>query len=410
MGANVSNKSARRGWWGWIAAVVLVGLIGWGLMPRALPVEIARLETAPLQVTIDEEGVTQVRHRYVVSAPVAGHLRRIGLKPGAPVVAGQTVLAVLEPGGADMLDARSQAQAEARVRGAESARDQAVAQVAAAQASLELARNEAERLRTLGARGLVSARDREVADTNLVTAEQDRRGAEFASQVAIHELEQAQALLLRAQPGAGGDGATMAITSPIDGVVLRVWQESARVVSGGLPLLEVGDPADLEVRVEVLSRDGVAIEPGAKVRLEQWGGIQPLEARVRLVEPAAFTKVSALGVEEQRVNVIADLIQPAGGRAPGLGDGYRVEARIVRWEGDVVPRIPAGALFQRDGVWQVFLVDGPKAVLRTVEPGHSNGVHTEILSGLAEGDEVIVYPSDRVADGKRVTRLEINAP
>ena len=406
-GARVSDNSRRRRWGLWLAGAGLVALLIFGLRPRAVPVEVAEVVVAPLQVTVDEEGMTRVRDRYVVSSPVAGHLRRLPVKAGARVTAGRTVVAVLEPGGADLLDARGRAQGEARVRVAESAREQAAAQLERAEAAFELVRKEADRLRALADRGVVSRQELDVAETNVRTAEQDRRSAGFALQVARHELEQAEALLLRAQPGTGGDDAVMEITSPVDGVVLRVLQESARVVPGGLPLLEVGDPEDLEVRIEVLSRDGVAVAPGARVILEQWGGGAPLEGRVRLVEPAAFTKVSALGVEEQRVNVIADLVTPVAERG-GLGDGYRVEARIVRWQEDAVRQVPAGALFQQDGRWWVFAVTGGEAVRREVVPGQSDGVNTQVLSGLEEGDRVIVYPSDRIADGVAVTALQVN--
>ena len=188
---------------------------------------------------------------------------------------------------------------------------------------------------------------------------------------------------------------------PVNGRILRVMQESARMVSAGFPLLEVGDPADLEVRIEVLSRDGVAIQPGARVMLEQWGGAEPLAARVRLVEPSAFTKISALGVEEQRVYVIADFTDPVAKR-PTLGDSYRVEARVVTWESPSVLQAPAGALFRRGGEWRVFVVEGGRAVLRTVQPGRSNGVQTEIIGGLREGDQAIIYPGDKVGPGSRV--------
>lgn len=180
------------------------------------------------------------------------------------------------------------------------------------------------------------------------------------------------------------------------------------MVPSGFPLLEVGDPTDLEVRIEVLSRNGVRIAPGARVLLEHWGGERPLEARVRLVEPAAFTKVSALGVEEQRVYVIADFVDPVEAR-PTLGDGYRVEARIVTWEGSNVLRVPAGALFQREGVWQTFVFEGGRAQLRTVTPGRSNGIETEIVDGVSEGEAVIVYPGDRVEDGSRVRVIVVSA-
>lgn len=397
----------KRHWLAYLGVLLLIVLIVGGLWPRALPVESVLASRGSLMVTIDEEGQTRVINRYVISSPVAGHLRRIELRPGAPVTAGLTAVAVLETSGADLLDASAIAQAQARVRGAESAREQAAAQQERAAASLALARAELERTRQLAGQGIISQRDLDIAITRERTAAQEERAAGFGLSVAEHELEQARAILTRGAPDAG-TGATLEITSPITGRVLRVMQESARPVTPGLPLLEVGDPTDLEVRIEVLSRDGVAIETGARVILEQWGGSNPLEARVRLVEPAAFTKVSALGVEEQRVYVIADFVDPADTRA-SLGDGYRVEARIVRWSSDETLQVPAGALFQREGIWQTFVIEGGRARLRTVTPGHSNGVQTEIVDGLAEGEEVIVYPGDRVDDGSRVRGITVDA-
>lgn len=397
----------KRHWLAYLGVLLLIVLIVGGLWPRALPVESVLASRGSLMVTIDEEGQTRVINRYVISSPVAGHLRRIELRPGAPVTAGRTAVAVLETSGADLLDASAIAQAQARVRGAESAREQAAAQQERAAASLALARAELERTRQLAGQGIISQRDLDIAITRERTAAQEERAAGFGLSVAEHELEQARAILTRGAPDAG-TGATLEITSPISGRVLRVMQESARPVTPGLPLLEVGDPTDLEVRIEVLSRDGVAIETGARVILEQWGGSNPLEARVRLVEPAAFTKVSALGVEEQRVYVIADFVDPADTRA-SLGDGYRVEARIVRWSSDETLQVPAGALFQREGIWQTFVIEGGRARLRTVTPGHSNGVQTEIVDGLAEGEEVIVYPGDRVDDGSRVRGITVDA-
>ncbi len=401
--AGDAHQSRRQGW-RYLAGAGLVALIVAGLWPRPIPVERAAVTRAPLVVTVDEEGVTQVKHRYVISSPVSGHLRRITLKPGAEVVAGETVLAVLEPAGADILDARSRAQAEARVRAAASQVAQAEAQRERADATLEFARTEAARQQRLAADRLVSQQQLDVADNRERTAAQDDRAAAFALQVAQFELEQARATLLRAQPGAGGDDTTMTITSPVSGRVLRVFQESARVVTGGLPLLEVGDATDLEVRIEVLSRDGVAIEPGDTVWLEQWGSTPALEARVRLVEPAAFTKISALGVEEQRVNVLADLIAPMEDR-PTLGDGYRVEARIERDRLENALQVPAGALFQRDGQWQTYVDEGGKAEPRDVAVGLSNGVATEIVSGLSAGEIVVLYPGDRVEAGTRIRPL-----
>ena len=392
----------------WIVAVSMIALVVAGLWPSRLPVELAEVTRGDVVVTVNEEGMTRVKNRYLISSPVAGQLQRIDWKPGAMVKAGETVLAVLETSGADLLDARGQAQGEARVRGADANRQVAAAQLARAQATAKLAANDLVRFRGLAERGAISQQEFEVATMRATAAEQEVRASEFAAKVAEFEREQAEALLLRGQPGGNVEQKPLIITSPVSGRVLRVLQESSRVVPGGLPLLEVGDPTDLELRIEVLSRDGVAIQPGARVMVDQWGGPAPLEARVRLVEPSAFTKVSALGVEEQRVYVIADLATPVEQRLT-LGDNYRIEARTVIWDSRNVLRVPAGAMFQRGGIWQTYLVTGNKAILRRVQIGRSNGVESEIIDGLKEGDRVIVYPGDKVRDGVRVREITVES-
>ncbi len=388
-----------------IGGLLLVALIVVGLWPRAVPVEVGAVVRGPLTVTVDEEGMTRVKNRYVVSAPVAGQLRRIDWKAGAAVEAGVTPLAVLETSGADFLDARSQAQAEARVKAATAAREAAAAQQQRAGAAARMYGADLARLKQLFAQQVLSTQEFDAAQMRASMAEQDERAAAFNLRVADFELEQARALLIRTQPG--GNAEPLVITAPVSGRILRVLQESSRVVPAGFPLMEVGDPTDLEVRVEVLSRDGVAIRPGARVWLEQWGGPAPLAARVRLVEPSAFTKISALGVEEQRVYVVADFTDPLAQR-PTLGDSYRVEARIVTWENPQALQVPSGALFQRGGATQTFVLDGSRARLRTVKPGHGNGVQVEILDGLKEGEQVVVYPGDKVTDGTRVTPVDVS--
>lgn len=347
--------------------------------------------------------MTRVQHRYVITAPVAGQLRRIDWKAGAKVEAGKTVLAVLESGGADFLDARLLAQAEARVRATEAACEAARAQRDRAEAAARLFAADLARARLLRDQKVISAQEHDSMQMRAETASQDQRAADFSLRVAEFELQQARALLTRGQPNGSG-AEPLVITSPVNGRILRVMQESARMVPTGFPLLEVGDPTDLEARIEVLSRDGVAIRPGARVLLEQWGGTEPLVGRVRLVEPSAFTKISALGVEEQRVYVVADLTDPIEKRET-LGDNYRVEARIVVWEKSDVVQAPAGALFQRGGGWRSFAVVDGRVVLRAVRIGRGNGVQTEITEGLQEGERVVVYPGDKVTDGTRVTPL-----
>jgi HlyD family secretion protein len=386
--------------------MVLVILVVAGLWPKPLSVEVAAVGRGDVLVTVNEEGMTRVKNRYVISSPVAGQLQRIDWKPGAVVKAGETVLAALETSGADLLDVRGQAQAEARVRGAESNREMAGAQLARARAAFTLAASDLARFRGLAERGAISQQEFESATMREATVAQEVRAAEFSQQVAEFELQQARALLLRSQPGGNGDQAPLVITSPVSGRVLRVFQESSRVVSGGLALLEVGDPTDLELRIEVLSRDGVAIQSGARVIVEQWGGTPALEARVRLVEPSAFTKISALGVEEQRVYVIADFVSPVEQRLT-LGDNYRIEARVVVWEGKNVLRVPAGALFQRGGAWQTFVVAHGKTRVRTIKAGRTNGLETQVLDGLKDGELVVVYPGDKVGESTRVREISV---
>jgi HlyD family secretion protein len=399
----------KRRWLPFAGLGLLVALVAAGLWPRAQPVEVAVVSRGPLRVTVEDEGVTRVVNRYVVAAPVSGLLRRIPWKAGAPVEAGKTVLAVLDTAEGELLDASRIAQAEARLRAAAASRGAAQAQVERAAAALFLAKAEAGRVRSLWSQGAVTQQDLEVAEMRERVAAQDNRAADFSLQVADFEREQAEAVLARGRPGAPGDSATVTLVAPVNGRVLRVHQESERIVPAGFALLEIGDPSDLEVRVEALSRDAVSVRPGARVLLEQWGGEQALEARVRWVEPSGFTKISALGVEEQRVNVIADLVSPLAER-PTLGDAFRVEARIVVWENPDVLRVSSGALFQRAGEWRTFVVDGSRARERTVRPGRSNGVLTEILDGVAAGDRLVMYPGDKVSDGDRVSALKVGGP
>lgn len=390
----------------WLGGALLVGLIVVGLWPRALPVELATVTRGPLAVTVDEEGMTRVKNRYVISSPVGGLLRRIDLKAGAKVEAGRTVLAVLDTRGADLLDARSQAQAEARVQAATAALNQASALLQSAEAGARLAHAEHERMARLFQGDSVSQQELDAAEERDTRAAQAARAATFARQVAEFELQQAQAVLMRGQGDAADRAKPLVITAPVDGRVLRVFQESERVVPAGFALLEVGDPTDLEARIEVLSRDAVAIKPGARVELVKWGGANPLHGRVRVVEPSAFTKISALGVEEQRVNVIVDFLDPLAAR-PTLGDAYRVEARIVTWESPDVLQTSAGALFQQGQDWQAYVIDSGRARLRSVQVGPGNGQATEILGGLKAGDQVVVYPGDKVEDGVRVAPMTV---
>jgi HlyD family secretion protein len=390
---------------GWIVGgLVVVGLLIYAFRPLPAEVDTAAVTRGPLVVTVTAEGKTRIKERYVVSAPLGGQLLRLRHRPGDPVSPGQTVLATIEPGDPSLLDARSRAEIEAKVKATEAARQQADAGLKRAQSAHQLAARQWERVRGLGA--AASADERDTAEGKERVAADEVRAAEFAVRVAEFEHEQAKAARVRVQPrlSAEAEQERFDIRSPIGGLVLRVFQESAAVVSGGTKLLELGDPRDLEMEIDVLSTDAVKMRPGARVIVDHWGGPEPLAGRVRVVEPAGFLKVSALGVEEQRVNVIADFTDPLEKRKP-LGDAYRVEARIVISEGEAV-KVPAGGLFRRGGGWACFAVRDGRAKLTDVAVGRTNGLDTEVLSGLGEGDAVVVHPSDRVKDGGRVVRRE----
>jgi HlyD family secretion protein len=386
-----ANRHTRR-WLPYAGAVVLVALITAGLWPRPLPVETARTVVGSLRATVNEEGKTRIKQRYVVSAPVAGQLRRIPFKAGAEVRADETVVAVIEPVSPTLLDARTRTATEAK-------RDTAVANVEKARAGQHFAASDLRRLEKLHAEKMVSVQELENGQLREASAAKEQAAAEST-------LRQAEAEL--AEFGGSTSVGTNTLLDPVQvkapatGSVLHVFEENARVVAAGTPLMEIGDPADLEVVVEVLSRDGAAIPTGTPVELEQWGGGQPLRAKVRLVEPAAFTKVSALGVEEQRVNVIADLLTPLDQRR-NVGDNFRVEAKIIVWEAHDALKVPAGALFRKGEQWAAFVVADGRARLKIVKAGHSSGTETQVLEGLKQGEEVILYPGSRVRDGQRVT-------
>lgn len=392
---NSANRHTRR-WLPWLGALALVGLIVAGLWPRPIPVETAAVIKGSLRATVNEEGKTRLRQRYVVSAPVAGQLRRIPFKAGAEVEAGKTVVAVIDPLSPLMLDLRARALAEAR-------RDTAAANLEKARAAHKFADSERKRFEQLYAGKTVSIQELENVQWREVSAARELAAAESTLRQIEAELAE---FSLATSDGTNGTTAPLELRAPASGRVLRVFEESARPVTAGMPLVEIGDPLDLEVVIECLSRDGAAMGPGTRVELDQWGGPERLAARVRLVEPAAFTKISALGVEEQRVNVIADLLTPPEKRR-NLGDQFRVEAHIVLWEADNVLKVPGGALFRRGQDWAAFVVEEGKAKLRPVKAGRSSGSEVQILDGLKEGDQVILYPGDRVKDGIRVQTVKI---
>ena len=378
------------------AGVVVSGILAAALWPEAVEVSTATAARAPMQVTIDEDGETRVRERFVVSAPVAGRLQRIELDPGDAVVARSTVLARIAPAAAPLLDARNRSELVTAVEAARAALGQAQAERMRAVTMLTRLRTALRRQRELAMAGAIAADALDQAEAETGAAEEAMRAAEFAVARGEQEVRLARARLQQPGPGAGA----VNVIAPVDGIVLRIRRESESVVPTGEPLVEIGDPTRLEVVADLLSTDAVRVAPGALVLLEQWGGAHPIAGRVRRVEPSGFLKLSALGVEEQRVNVIIDLDRAHAG---ALGDGYRVEVRIVVWRSDDVLQVPAGSIFRRGEGWAAFIVDGNRARLRDVRIGQRNATDVQILEGLEAGRTVVLHPPDTLDDGARVT-------
>ncbi len=385
-----------------LAAAVLLAVV-FGMMPRPVPVDMAKVTRGPLRVTIEEEGKTRVKDRFVLSAPVAGFVQRIDLHVGDNVARGQ-VVAQLDPLRPSVLDSRSRAEAAARVEAAKSALDAARENARVAAADDDYARAKHERTKKLHASGFASDDDLERADSEARRALSTRRSSEFAVEVARFDLDAARTQLM-VTSGEGGRSpiGNVPVRAPVGGRVLGIPHKDEGAVEAGRPLIEIGDPRALEVQVDVLSNEAVRIRPGTPVLFERWGGEVPLEGKVRTVEPAGFTKISALGVEEQRVLVIADITSPAP-LWERLGDGYRLEAGFIVWEGDGVLQVPASALFRYGEGWAAFVPEGGRARRRTVEIGRRNGLVAQILSGLAEGETVITHPSDQIEEGTRVRK------
>ena len=392
-----------RRWIFWTAgAIVAAVVVFFGTRPQPVPAEVSQVTRGPIDVSIDDEGETRVRDRFVISAPLGGRVLRIELEPGDTVVANETVLAVFRPSAPVLLDARSRAEAQAAVETALAAVGQAEAHYEQAAAEVTFSRAEVERYRRLSRDGIVSVEQMETSQLDLDTRQEALEAAEYAVRTALSELQAARVRLQRfSGRSAAADGETIEITSPVSGVVLRRLRESESVVPAGEALLEIGDPQQIEVVTDYLSKDAVRIRPGQRVLIDRWGGDRPLGGRVRRVEPSGFTKISALGVEEQRVNVVMDITDPPEVWA-GLGDGFRVETRVVVWQSEDELKAPTGALFRRDEGWAVFAVDGGRAVLRSIEIGERNAQEAQVLGGLEPGQEVVVYPSDSLSDGSRV--------
>jgi HlyD family secretion protein len=381
--------------------LVLATATTFALRKPAVPVDVGQASTGSMTATVDDLGETRVRDLYVVSAPVTGQLLRVPLKPGTPVVPNATLLARIQPMEPAPLDARAYYQAQAEVRQLEDRLSADRSRVSELRAQLSFSQRDFARVDSLASRGFVSqsgldraraARDRDMAALNQAIG---------AADATVHSIESAKAALLVSGTTKKGSGA-VSVTSPVRGYVLRVPQESERAVVAGTPLVEIGDPKQLEMVTDLLSSDAVRVRAGAPVVIEDWGGEHPLKGRVRLVEPYAFMKISALGVEEQRVNVVIDFTEPSEA-IQRLGHGYRATVRIVTWSAPQVLKVPISALFRAGGQWSVFTVDRDnRARLRKVAIGHMNDQEVEVLGGLQPSEKVLLHPSDKVGDGVKV--------
>jgi HlyD family secretion protein len=371
----LSAQTRRLLFWLPFAVAGIAGL-AWLLRPQPVPVDLVTIGSGPIQVTVSDEGQTRVKDVFVVSAPLPGLMQRITLKAGDEVVAQKTVVARIAPNDPNFLDARSEQEARAALRRAEAERDFAAAEL--------------ERFQRLAASGVISANDLDAA----------RRRAQTTT-AAVEEARARLTAPASTKRRRGPDCDCVDVYSPVSGRVLRVLQESEAVVAPGAALIEIGDPENLEVFVDLLSTDAVRVEPGQRVLVEAWGGGPPLSGRVRRIEPFGFTKISALGIEEQRVKVLIDFSDDRE-RWKRLGHGYRVEPRIVLAEADEVLKVPQAALFRENGTWSVFVDEGGRAELRTVELGLENGLEAQVLKGLTAGERVVLQPGGRVSAGASI--------
>lgn len=385
-----------------IAILAVAALFAWAVWPRPIPADFATIGTGPLTVTVEDEGVTRIEDLYTVSAPTGGTVQRSPRRVGDVVQAGQTVLASIRPAAPAFLDARALRAAQAAVAAARSGVGLAEAQVAQARAELDFAQSDLARAMELARRETISTRELDRIRLQVASAQSALASAEAAQDVRQRELESAQANLI--QPGldeGAGTGCCIDVRAPVSGRVLRIMVESEQVVQAGTPLVEVGDPGRLEVAVDLLSRDAVRVDAGASAIVDGWGG-PALEGRVVRVEPTAFTRVSALGIEEQRVRTVIALLDPEAYR-DRLGHNFRIVARIAVWQEDEVVQVPLGALFREAGDWAVFVVDADeRARLRRVVLGERTMQAAQVLDGLEPGERVVLHPSDRIADGVAV--------
>jgi len=388
-----------------VAGLLILGAIGWSFAPSPVSVDLGQVAKGRLEVTVDDEGETRVKERYIVAAPAAGRLERIAVEEGDPVVADETVLATILPADPSFLSARDEAQAEARAQAAQASKARADADLGRAKAALAYAKTELERSKRLAAQGTIAKKTLDQAELDVQLKAADLESAQSAVHVAAYELASAEAALMG--PGQGKadkvEGCCIVIRSPVTGRVLKRHHESETVVPAGEPLIDVGDPRDIEIVADLLSTDAVKLKPGAHVYIDHWGGPKALNGRLRLIEPSGFTKISALGIEEQRVNVKIDITDPYEDWST-LGDNFRVEVRVVAWAGDDVLKVPVAALFRDAEGWAVFVDHDGRAETRQVTIGHRNDLEAEVTGGLKQGDTVILHPGDQVKGGVRIVK------
>ncbi len=383
----------RKHKWVWLAAAAALAAGYILLRPEAVKVDVGRVVRGPMTVTVEEEGETRIHDHFIISSPVSGRLLRIELEAGDSVAPGQVVARVVPA----PIEPRLRAELVAQLQAAEASTREAAAQEEKARNEYEQARRDRARAEQLTASGVTSKEALERAQTAEASAGKVLEAARDRLQAARSQQEAAKARLLEAERG-DREGAVVPVRSPLKGKVLRLLQQSERVVIAGTPLLDVGYSPQLEVVTDVLSTEAVKVRAGDPVLLEGWGGAKPIRGRVRLVEPSGFTKISALGIEEQRVNVVIDFVDPPG----PLGDAYRVEARIIVWEAKDALKVPASALFLHGQSWAVFAVENGRARLKTVEIGHRNASEAEVRAGIGEGQMVILHPTNQIQDGLRV--------
>jgi HlyD family secretion protein len=409
------RKSGGRRFLGALIAVAATLAVAWFVWPRPVGVDLATVLKGPMEVTVNDDGKTRVRHIYTVSAPIAGKVLRISnpddkhmmsLHVGDPVTANETVVAVMQPTIPTFIDVRSREEIQAAVAAADAAIALAEAEIRRIEAALAFSRDDLQRAQTLSRSGTISTKALEKAQLDVATNEAALASAK--AQLGVRRSERTAMAARLMDPASvaapGGPNCCIQIRAPVTGRVLKIVQDSEAAVPAGAPLLEIGDPLDLEVIADLLSTDAVQVRAGASVKIDGWGGA-PIKGQVTRIDPAGFLKVSALGIEEQRVRVTIDFAEPSAAWSQ-LGHDYRVIVHVTTWSADDVLTVPVAALFRKGDDWAVFAVKEGRARTTLVKIAHRNARMAETVSGLADGDAVVLHPSDRVSDGAAVSQRE----